>query len=90
MITNDANNLYIRFELDREIILQENNFVSLLIDFDNKLSTGFKESGIGAELMVAFGERDIFAYNASGTSQRLRHEDIGILCLPSVSSNFMN
>lgn len=87
-ITNDADNLYIRFELDREIILQENNFVSLLIDFDNKLSTGFKESGIGAELMVAFGERDIFAYNASGTSQRLRHEDIGILCLPSVSSNF--
>ena len=87
-ITNDAENLYLRFELDREIILQENNEVSLLIDFDNKATTGLKESGIGAELMVVFGERDIFAYNSSGTSQRLRHNDLGLICLPSVSSHF--
>lgn len=87
-VENDAENLYIRFELDREIILQENNQLAILIDFDNKLTTGFKEAGIGAEMMVVFGERDIFVYNPSGTSQRLRHEDIGIVCLPSVSSRY--
>lgn len=87
-VENDAQFLYVRFELDREIILQEDNKLALIIDFDNKLSTGFKEAGIGAELMILFGDRDIFAYNPSGTSQRLRHEDIGIFCLPSVSSTF--
>ena len=87
-VTNDTSHLYIRFELDREIILQENNQVAIVIDFDNKLTTGLKEAGIGAELMVVFGERDIFVYNPSGTSQRLRHEDLGLICLPSVSSKF--
>ncbi|MBK8110546.1 MAG: T9SS type A sorting domain-containing protein [Saprospiraceae bacterium] len=87
-VENDAENIYIRFELDREIILQENNQLAIVVDFDNKLTTGFKEAGIGAEMMVVFGERDIFVYNPSGTSQRLRHEDIGLICLPSVSSNF--
>lgn len=87
-VENDAENIYLRFELDREIILQENNQLAIVIDFDNKLTTGLKEAGIGAELMVVFGERDIFVYNPSGTSQRLRHEDIGLICLPSVSSKF--
>ena len=87
-VTNDTSHLYIRFELDREIILQENNQVAIVIDFDNKLTTGLKEAGIGAELIVVFGERDIFVYNPSGTSQRLRHEDLGLICLPSVSSKF--
>lgn len=84
-LTDDDNYLYIRLDLDQEIKLQETNKLGIQLDIDNNVNTGFKTNGIGAEISIYFGDRDIFL-NVGNTNQIITHEKIGLVALPSVSS----
>jgi endonuclease/exonuclease/phosphatase family metal-dependent hydrolase len=85
-ITDDDKYLYIRLDLDQEIKLQETNKLGIQLDIDNNVNTGFKTNGIGAEISIYFGDRDIFL-NVGNTNQIITHEKIGLVALPSVSAS---
>ncbi len=85
-LTDDKDFLYIRLDLDREIKLQEDNKLGIQLDIDNNVNTGFKANGIGAELSIYFGDRDIFL-NIGNVNQIITHEKIDLVSLPSVSSS---
>ena len=56
-VTNDEEFLFIRLHLTPEMKLLENNLLSIYVDGDNNLATGFAVNGIGAELKWDFGIR---------------------------------
>ena len=53
--SSNAEYLFLKIELDREINLQDNNALTLLLDTDNNSNTGSSTSGIGADLSYTFG-----------------------------------
>ncbi|MDF1698515.1 MAG: endonuclease/exonuclease/phosphatase family protein [Saprospiraceae bacterium] len=82
---NDDVYLYFRFELTKEINLQENNELAIYIDFDHDINTGFKINGIGAELRYFFGDR--FGVIEEGDDiDFVSFLPIEMLVAPSVSS----
>lgn len=85
-IFNDDNYLYINFDLGLEINLQETNDVVFCLDADNNPATGYVFDGIGAELIFRFGERKGTFYRNTNT-YNVKHSDIGLVTLPSVSSD---
>jgi uncharacterized protein DUF5689/endonuclease/exonuclease/phosphatase family protein len=54
---NDDDFLYIYFETEKVLSLQNNNSITLYIDTDNDNNTGKSVSGIGAEIEFIFGKR---------------------------------
>ena len=84
-VYNDNQYLFLKIELSQEIKIQENNSLSLYIDTDMNPNTGYKIKGIGAEIGYNFGERSAY-YNLPTQSIRIYHDDLGLACLPSVSS----
>ncbi|MBK8701277.1 MAG: endonuclease/exonuclease/phosphatase family protein [Saprospiraceae bacterium] len=84
---HDAEHVYLRIDLDREIKFQEENKLVIYIDFDYNAATGFQTNGIGAELSLYAGDRDIYYHTSPTSSFRIRHDSFGILALPSVSSS---
>jgi exonuclease III len=54
---------------------------------DNNPSTGFKKNGIGVELSYAFGSRNGQFYRSDGSSFSVYHDEIGLITLPTVTSN---
>ena len=54
---NDDDFLYIYFETEKILSLQNNNSITLYLDTDNDISTGKSVNGIGAEIEFIFGER---------------------------------
>lgn len=85
-ISNDSEYLFIRFETGSEIVLQEENNLTLFLDTDNNPSTGASFSGIGAEIKFNFGDKTGYFYTPAGSSD-IKHVDIGLISSPSVSSN---
>jgi exonuclease III len=85
VIENDEEYLYFSFDTGIEINLQDYNDIALLIDTDNSYSTGYPIDDIGADLIYYFGDRGgIFFY---GNDQKnIDHHDIGLITLPTVSS----
>lgn len=82
---NDEKYLYFRFELNKEINLQENNELAIYIDYDNNINTGFKINGIGAELRYFFGER--FGIISEGSNNEfVNFVPVEMTVSPSVSS----
>ena len=81
---NDDFNLYFRFELTKEINLQENNNLAIYIDYDSNLNTGFKINGVGAEVRFFFGERYGLVQDAND-SEIVTFVPLGILSAPTVS-----
>jgi len=82
---NYDNFLFLLLKLNTEINLQNDNNIILYIDTDNNPTTGFAINGIGAELEYYFGTRKgIFHYN--NTENYIKHKDIGIVTLPTVTS----
>ncbi len=84
-IWNDDKNLYFKFEVGEEINLQEDYEITLYIDVDNNVNTGFDIEDIGADLYFNFGDR-YGVYDKPGPNQTLGHEDIGLFSIPTVSS----
>lgn len=83
---NDQDNLYFRFDLNREINLQENNELSIYVDYDNDINTGFKINGIGAELRFFFGER-FGIIDEGNNSDFVDWDQVGLHVSPSVSGS---
>lgn len=84
-VRNDEEWLYIRIELAEPIVLNENNNIYLEIDTDNDSSTGYRVSGIGAEMGWNFGARYGF-YNLTQKARTLNHKNIDLYALPTHSS----
>lgn len=83
-ITNDQANIYIRFELNKEIDLQEDNELALYLDFDDNFNTGFKINGIGAEVRYIFGDRTGII-TSGGDTDFVNFVPIGLLAAPTVT-----
>ncbi len=78
--------LFVNFELGEEINLQNYNKLRLYIDTDNDLNTGNKVNGIGSDLEYWFGEKKGYL-TTNGIRYSIGHGDIGMMILPTVSSN---
>jgi len=83
---NDESNLYFRFELTKEINLQENNDLAIYLDYDSDINTGFKINGIGAEIRFFFGER-FGVIEEDDDMEFVNFVPIGMLVAPTVSSD---
>lgn len=84
-ITNDDQFLYLYFQFDDEILLQQNQNISILIDTDHNSSTGTRFLDIGYELLYNFGQR--FGETHLGSFQYINSYDIGLVNAPTVSSD---
>ena len=85
-ISNDENNLFIYFDLQKEINIQASNKVTLYIDIDNNPSTGVLKNGIGAEVVYTLGDRKGLYYAPTFTTS-LWHDDIALVTAPTVTSS---
>ena len=84
-ISNDGNYLFIQFENTQEFNFQSGNDVSIYIDTDMDVSTGFSVDGIGAEVEYSFGQRSGRVRLGSNT-YTIFHNDLGLVSAPTVSS----
>ncbi len=57
-IANDEHYLFIRFEVSQEVVLTDNNDLTLFLDGDNNQLTGKSINGIGAESELRLGDRE--------------------------------
>jgi exonuclease III len=84
-IANDANYLYLRFEVGSEIMINSDNYINLYLDWDNNTGTGTSIEGIGADLKWSFGLRKGTFFGT--TTQTINWDDIDLRRAPTVSSN---
>ena len=85
-IRNDERFLYLSFDVGTEIVLQQNNDITLYIDADGSASTGFVNGKMGADIVWTFGARQGTAYVSSGTVP-LKPADIYLVAAPTFSSD---
>ncbi len=85
--SSDEEFLYLSLKLNSEIDLQENNELTLYIDTDNDESTGYSIDGIGADVRYFFGDREGYLY-LNGQQKNIWHSDLGIVSIPTVTSDF--
>ncbi len=85
-IHNDNDFIFFFLETGNEINLQDLNNISIYLDTDGDINTGFSINGIGAELVYNFGNRTGFFYS-SGNSPEIFHDDIGLVSAPTVTSD---
>ena len=81
---NDQSFIYFRFELNKEINLQDNNDLAIYLDYDNDINTGFKINGIGAEVRIFFGDRQGILTLGNNT-EFVNFSPLGLNVSPSVS-----
>jgi endonuclease/exonuclease/phosphatase family metal-dependent hydrolase len=82
---NDDEFLYLRIDLDDEILLQDQSGLVLLIDSDNNSNTGQNIFGLGAEIQFYFGER-VGVHSVANNFSTIFHSDIGLVAAPTHSS----
>jgi exonuclease III len=85
-ISNDDINLYIYFDINKEINIQANNNLTIFIDIDNNVSTGLSKNGIGVDLTYSFGFRSGKLY-LSNASIDVFHDQVGLVTSPTVTSS---
>ena len=84
-IADDAAYLYFFLEVDREILWQSGNQITLYIDTDDKPTTGKAIAGIGAEVSFTFGERRGQLLDGFDTHP-LQYQHLGLAGAPSMTS----
>jgi exonuclease III len=85
-ITNDEHYLFLRLEVGAEILVQEDNRLTLYIDSDDDPTTGLAVRGIGAEVRWMFGGREgVFVDGARSMSVSANR--IGLITAPTVTSS---
>jgi len=84
-IANDQKNLFLRFEVGTDIIINASNSISLYIDWDGNPDTGQKLEGIGADIKWVFGSRSGTFYGTS--TQDLAWIDLDLRRAPTVSGS---
>lgn len=85
--SNDDKYLFIYLSTKKVINIQSNNALTLYVDMDNNANTGIKINGIGAEISYTFGDRSGRYYQSSGSSSTIWHDDIGLITVPTVTSD---
>jgi hypothetical protein len=83
---NDDDFLYIYFETDKVLSLQNNSSIILYIDTDNEINTGKSVNGIGAEIEFNFGERSGKVY-INDRSHSIGVGDLFLVLSPTVWSD---
>lgn len=84
-VANDETYLFIRFEIDQEVVLTDGNDLTLYIDGDQNQLTGKSVNGIGAEIELQLGNRNGNFYKGSSTWY-FDFGDIGFASLPTFSA----
>jgi exonuclease III len=84
-IWNDSVYLYINFEINSEVNLQESSKILLNIDIDNNSNTGKSVNGIGADIVYDYGQRTGY-YIRNGIYNNFSHVECSLLTLPTVTS----
>ncbi|MEO1257866.1 MAG: endonuclease/exonuclease/phosphatase family protein [Bacteroidota bacterium] len=84
-VANDSTRLFIQIEMVQEINLTDDQNLTLYIDTDLNSSTGLSFNGIGAELVVNFGERDV-VYRLPSGQGLMSLNDINFRHQPTVTS----
>jgi endonuclease/exonuclease/phosphatase family metal-dependent hydrolase len=84
-IHSDSKFIYLYVEVDEEILIQQNQNITLLIDTDDNSQTGEVFEDIGYELMYNLGQRFGEVYLSGETS--INSYDIGLVTSPTVSSS---
>lgn len=85
-LSSDAEYVYIRIQIGKEIEFQDNNDLVFFIDIDNDQNTGFPTHGIGADLRYFPGLRNGIAV-IDGFNYTVFHNDIGLISSPTVSAD---
>lgn len=80
-MANDGRDLFVRFTLGTEVVLQESNALTLYMDTDDDAGTGTAVAGMGADLVWSFGGR-----NGTYRGATIYWDDIGIIAGPSYGS----
>ncbi len=79
----DSERVYIAFTLASEVLLQEDNAITLHIDTDANATTGTTVGGLGAELSWTFGDRQGRFFAKSGPVT-VKHAAIALHSLPTM------
>ena len=79
-ITDDADYLFFRLELEQEILLQVSNGLTLYLDLDDDPKTGQPVHDIGVELAFTFGERRGWFVTETDT---IEYETLGLNIAPT-------
>ncbi len=85
-IANDEHHLFLRVELGREILLQDQNELILYLDSDDDVETGRRVRGLGVELEWSFGSREGKLY-AGPVTLPVDHRQIGLTTAPTHSAD---
>lgn len=85
-VINDNDILYIYFETDEILSLQNNSSLILYIDSDNDSLTGKVVNGIGAEIEFRFGERNGTVY-LNNNEYSIGVKDLFLILSPTVWSD---
>ncbi len=86
-VSNDDKFLYIKIKIAEEILLNDGHNITFEIDTDNNPETGYSINGIGAELGWFFADRQGYFSSSGNPTTTVKHNDIGFLALPTVSSS---
>jgi len=84
-IANDEDRLFIRFDVNEEFDLQDDEDIAVYIDVDNDPSTGFSVNGIGAEISYYFEDRDGYL-NFPNNAQNINHFRLGLVAIPTTTA----
>lgn len=84
-IANDEHYLFLRVELGREILIQDDNELILYLDSDADADTGRRVHGLGAEVEWSFGRRGGTLY-AGPVTLPIDHRQIGLISAPTHSA----
>jgi endonuclease/exonuclease/phosphatase family metal-dependent hydrolase len=85
-ISNDNENLFLKIEVADFFDLQDDEFISIVIDADNNANTGFPTNGLGSEIAYYFGNKNSFI-NYPNTTFIGNHSDLQLISLPTITSN---
>lgn len=83
-LADDADNLYLRFDVGPELLLNDGNNIMLALDTDNNAATGQSVNGIGADLVWRPGQKSGTFYSGA-TQTSVQWDDCGFIGLPTVS-----
>ena len=81
-VANDGRHLFLRVQLGSEIVMQEDNDLTLYVDTDDDAGTGTQLAGMGADLVWSFGDRD-----GSYAGSSIFWDDVGVISAPSFGSD---
>ncbi len=85
-LADDAQRLFLRFELEEAVHLDERNQIHLYLDSDGDERTGLAVAGIGAEIDLHFGARRGTVFVSDG-HRAVGPAELGLIASPTVSAD---